>query len=81
LPNKADIDLLSRLYYDVFFKDPGKTDSRDEKRFLNEDGYFKYLNYKALCQARKASSRATFLAVTAILIAAASLVVAALHCS
>ena len=73
IPDNADYGLLSRLYFDIFFKDQSKAGAnRDEKRFLNEEGYFKYLNYKALCEARKASTKSTYLAVLAIIIAAAS---------
>lgn len=79
LPNKSDIDFLSRLYYDVFFKDNKRVNAQD-KRFLNEEGYFKYLNYKALVEARQSSAKSAYMAILAILIAAASLLLNFLPC-
>jgi hypothetical protein len=73
IPDNADYGLLQHLYFDVFFKDQSKQTKLDEKRFLNEEGYFKYLNYKALREARKASTRSAYLAVIAVIIAAVSL--------
>jgi hypothetical protein len=75
IPDNADYGLLSRLYFDVFFKDQSKKTDLNEKRFLNEEGYFKYLNYKALCEARQASTRSTYLAAIAIFIAVASFLI------
>lgn len=74
LVNKADIDLLSNLYFGVFFKSNLLSQDPNEKQRLNEEGYFKYLNYKALCETRKTSTRTTYLAILAIIVAAASLI-------